>query len=51
MASPSYELGHCIVCGHAEARVIADADEMRAEVEALWAYHEKRLRPGKNSIR
>jgi SAM-dependent methyltransferase len=44
--SLSYELARCVVCGHAEARVIADADDMRAEVEMLWAYHEKRLKPG-----
>jgi len=45
MRSPSYELAHCIVCGHAEAEVVADADDMKREVEALWAFHEKRLRP------
>jgi len=41
----SYQPAHCVVCGHAEARVIADAEAMRAEVELLWEYHEKRLRP------
>jgi SAM-dependent methyltransferase len=41
----SYELARCIVCGHADARVVADAEQMRDEVEALWEYHEKRLKP------
>lgn len=45
MPSPSYELARCVVCGHSDSRVIADAEEMRAEVELLWEYHEKRLRP------
>jgi 2-polyprenyl-3-methyl-5-hydroxy-6-metoxy-1,4-benzoquinol methylase len=43
--SPSYELGRCIVCGHTDACVIADADAMRAEVELLWEYHARRLKP------
>ncbi len=34
-----------MVCGHAQATLVADADDMRAEVEALWAYHQRRLRP------
>jgi 2-polyprenyl-3-methyl-5-hydroxy-6-metoxy-1,4-benzoquinol methylase len=41
----SYEFARCVVCGHSDARVIADADAMRAEVELLWEYHEKRLKP------
>jgi SAM-dependent methyltransferase len=45
MRSPSYEPAHCIVCGHAESEVVADADAMRAEVESLWAFHERRLKP------
>jgi 2-polyprenyl-3-methyl-5-hydroxy-6-metoxy-1,4-benzoquinol methylase len=44
--APSYELARCVVCGHTDARVVADADSMRAEVESLWAYHERRLKPG-----
>jgi SAM-dependent methyltransferase len=43
--SPSYELTRCVVCGHSDSRVVADAEQMRAEVEALWEYHEKRLKP------
>ncbi len=46
MRSPSYELAHCVVCGHADAELIADENDIRREVEALWAFHEKRLRPG-----
>jgi SAM-dependent methyltransferase len=46
MRSPSYEPSHCIVCGHADAEVVADEEDMRREVEALWAFHEKRLRAG-----
>jgi len=41
----SYELARCVVCGHSDARVIADAEQMRAEIELLWEYHEKRLKP------
>jgi SAM-dependent methyltransferase len=32
------------VCGHAEADVVAEEDDIRREVEALWAFHQKRLR-------
>ena len=46
MNSPSYELARCIVCGRAEARELATAAGMRAEVEALWAFHTRRLRAG-----
>ena len=42
---PSYELARCIVCGHADASFIADAEDLRAELESLWAYHAKRLKP------
>jgi SAM-dependent methyltransferase len=34
-----------VVCGHADARVIAEREDLRAEVEWLWAYHQRRLRP------
>ena len=44
MKSPSYEPAHCIVCGHAESDVVAEQDDIRREVEVLWAFHEKRLR-------
>lgn len=45
MFAIAYEPGHCIICGHTDADVIADKDELRAEVEDLWAYHQKRLKP------
>ena len=40
------ELTDCPACGAPSAHVVADADAIRAEVEALWAFHERRLRPG-----
>jgi hypothetical protein len=45
VSRPSYELAHCIVCGHADATPIADAEAVRREMELLWAHHQKRLRP------
>jgi SAM-dependent methyltransferase len=42
---PSYEIANCAVCGHSNARVVAEQDDMRAEVESLWDFHERRLRP------
>ena len=45
MPSPVYEPTTCVVCGHADADVIADSDAIRREVEELWAYHQRRLRP------
>lgn len=32
------------MCGHAESDVVADEDDIRREVEALWAFHQRRLR-------
>lgn len=45
MKGPGYRLTRCAVCDGADTDVIADADDMRAEVEALWAFHGRRLRP------
>jgi SAM-dependent methyltransferase len=45
MSKPSYEPAHCVVCGNADSVLLADAESMRAEVETLWAFHERRLRP------
>jgi 2-polyprenyl-3-methyl-5-hydroxy-6-metoxy-1,4-benzoquinol methylase len=42
--SVAYELARCAVCGSAEARELAAAPDVRAEVEALWAFHGRRLR-------
>lgn len=41
----SYELARCAVCGGAEATEVASPEDMKAEVEALWAFHSRRLRP------
>jgi SAM-dependent methyltransferase len=43
--SPAYELTQCIACGSNESREIADSDAMRREVELLWEFHGRRLRP------
>ena len=40
-----YELTDCPACGAHEAHMVADAAAIRAEVEALWAFHTARLRP------
>jgi 2-polyprenyl-3-methyl-5-hydroxy-6-metoxy-1,4-benzoquinol methylase len=42
--SVAYELARCAVCGSAEARELAADPDVRAEVEALWAFHGRRLR-------
>jgi SAM-dependent methyltransferase len=42
---PSYELTRCLVCGESDSDELATADDMRAEVESLWAFHSRRLRP------
>lgn len=44
VSSPAYEPAHCVVCGHAQSVVVAEFDDIRAEVEALWEYHQRRLR-------
>lgn len=41
--SLAYEITSCIACGAREARVIADADALRAELEQLWGFHTRRL--------
>lgn len=45
MKSLAYELTRCIVCDSADGREIAGADDVRAEVERLWEFHTRRLRP------
>ena len=42
---PTYELAPCPVCASRSARVVADADGVKREVEALWEFHTRRLRP------
>jgi SAM-dependent methyltransferase len=46
MPSPAYEPSHCIVCRHAQSRVVAEPDAIQREVELLWAFHQRRLQPG-----
>jgi 2-polyprenyl-3-methyl-5-hydroxy-6-metoxy-1,4-benzoquinol methylase len=41
----AYELTRCPVCDSTDTDEIAGPDDMRAEVEALWAFHGARLRP------
>jgi hypothetical protein len=43
--STAYELARCIVCGGANTRELASAEDVRGEIELLWAHHSKRLRP------
>ena len=43
--SASYELTRCIVCEGADTRELACADDVRGEIELLWAHHSRRLRP------
>lgn len=42
--SPVYELTACAVCGGDAQDEIADEGDVRGEVEALWAFHGRRLR-------
>jgi len=42
--SPVYELTTCAVCGGTDQEEIADEGAVRGEVEALWAFHGRRLR-------
>lgn len=43
---PSLELAPCPVCGSDAHDVVANADDIRREVEMLWEFHAPRLRPG-----
>jgi len=42
---PACEPARCVVCGHTDATLIADAEAIRVERELLWEYHDQRLRP------
>jgi len=44
MLSPAYELARCPVCNGAASREIAGTEDVREEIEALWAFHTRRLR-------
>lgn len=41
----AYELARCVVCGLADTRDVASGEEIRDEIEALWAFHLRRLQP------
>ena len=43
--SPSYELTACPVCSSTDATELVSADDAKVEIEQLWEYHQKRLRP------
>jgi SAM-dependent methyltransferase len=43
MPSVAYELARCHVCGGGDTDEVADTDEVRAEVEALWSFHTRRV--------
>ena len=40
-----YELSPCPVCGSDTDEQVVGEDEVRAEMEALWEFHTRRLRP------
>ena len=43
---PAYEFAHCIVCGHTDSDVLGEQEDLRREVEVLWEYQSRRLKPG-----
>ena len=43
--APAYEITACVACGSSDSHEIADAEDVRREVEMLWAFHGRRLRP------
>jgi 2-polyprenyl-3-methyl-5-hydroxy-6-metoxy-1,4-benzoquinol methylase len=45
MSETSYELAACIVCSSTDAQELVSADDAKGEIEQLWEYHQKRLRP------
>jgi 2-polyprenyl-3-methyl-5-hydroxy-6-metoxy-1,4-benzoquinol methylase len=42
----SLEIGSCPVCKTNDFRELASSDEIRRQVEELWAFHTRRLKPG-----
>jgi 2-polyprenyl-3-methyl-5-hydroxy-6-metoxy-1,4-benzoquinol methylase len=42
----SFEIGSCPVCKTNDFREIASGEEIRRQVEELWAFHTRRLEPG-----
>ena len=45
MTATSYELTPCPVCSTAESDELVSIDDSKEEIEQLWEYHQKRLRP------
>jgi SAM-dependent methyltransferase len=45
MRAPAYEITRCIVCGSSESSEIAAHEDIQSEIEQLWEFHGKRLRP------
>lgn len=41
-----YEITSCPVCRSSEHRVLADRDDIKRELEALWQFHLRRLKTG-----
>ncbi len=42
----SYEIAPCPVCRAQRARSLVDREEIKRELEALWQFHLRRLKPG-----
>jgi 2-polyprenyl-3-methyl-5-hydroxy-6-metoxy-1,4-benzoquinol methylase len=45
MTATTYELTSCVVCSSSGARELLSIDDAKEEIEQLWEYHQKRLRP------
>jgi 2-polyprenyl-3-methyl-5-hydroxy-6-metoxy-1,4-benzoquinol methylase len=45
MTATSYELTPCAVCASSNAQELVSAEDAKDEIEQLWEYHQKRLRP------
>src|SRR5687768_15067118 len=43
--APALELTACPVCAGTDSEELANADAVRAELEALWQFHTRRLHP------
>jgi SAM-dependent methyltransferase len=47
----AYEIADCPVCGTAQAEMLTDAASVRAEMESLWLFHTRRIRPAAHPAR